>query len=450
MKDKFCFENYKRLHFIGVGGVSMSGLALYSIRHKKTVSGSDICANEYFLKVKEAGAEVCVGHNENNVLSADAVIYTSAIDKNNCELVASKSNDIPMFTRSQMLGSIMEDYAHSVAIAGSHGKTTATAMLSNIFINANLCPTVFCGGMDKNFGNFVFGNKNFVIAEACEYKKNLLDIRPSVAVILNIDNDHLDSYSNMSEMIDVFSKFASYGIAILNYDDQNCKKIANSSVLSFGIKNQACIMAKKVRFNGKGYSFTLTKYGIKEGVINLNIEGEHNIYNALSAISVCELFKIPFKVIKKSLEEFTNVSRRNEKIGEYLGCEITADYAHHPSEIRAIISAKKESGAFTVFQPHTFSRTKILMEDFVDVLKEVKNLVIFKTYPAREEYDFRGDGKTLYKNLKSTGKKDCFYADNPLELEKLMSRLKGKNGKALVLGAGDIYQILEEILNTKT
>lgn len=448
MKENFNHKNLAKVHFIGVGGVSMSALSRYLLSEKCSISGSDTCNSSYFLSVKEDGGAVYIGGNPSEVNDKDAVVFSSAIGEDNLELSEAIKQKIPLIKRSELLGYIMSDYKRSIAVAGSHGKTTATAMISCALIDAKLSPTVFCGGDTIRFGNFIKGEGEIVVAEACEYKKNFLDLKPKIAVVLNIDNDHLDSYIDMNDMIKSFEKFCSQGIAVINVDDENCKRISHSSTVSFGINSPACYTAEKIEKVGKGYSFVAKAYGRKLGKVTLKVWGRHNVYNALSCIAVCGELGIPFYKTAKSLEEFEGVRRRNEFIGEKKDCKIFADYAHHPKEINATVKTFLESDEpfFTVFQPHTYSRTRILMNDFIDVLLPIKDLVIYATYPAREKFDGDGDAYTLYKKLQLAGKKDVYFCQDKKALENKFLYFIDKYSLGLVLGAGDVFDIVKELL----
>jgi len=447
MVEKFNFKRYKKIHFIGINGISMSALAKYCFSQGKTVTGSDTDGSDE-NGVKSV-ATVYVGHCAENVHGADLVVYTSAISETNPELTEALKLGITTVKRSELLGNIARGYKNTVAVSGSHGKTTATAMLSHIFYEADLSPVAFVGGNDTVFGNFLSGKGNYLITEACEYKKNFLDIEPTVAVVLNIDDDHLDSYGNMENMIETFKKFVSHSVAVINADDPNSKNLGHYQTLSFGIKNNARYMAKNLRKTPLGYSFTLFVAGIKRMRINLKTVGIHNVYNALSAIAVADYFGIEERIIKRALEKFTSVSRRAENLGRIKGVKVTADYAHHPKELSAALSVLTDDvkNALVVFQPHTYSRTRLLMNEFTDVLKTVGKVIIYKTFSAREEYDEEGSAYTLYNNLKKVSEGEVIYASTPAELKDLLYENCEKTSDILVLGAGDVYYLVKKMLS---
>ena len=322
-------------------------------------------------------------------------------------------------------------------------------MISEILIEGGKDPTVFIGGDYVGAKRFRLGNSDVAVAEACEYKKNLLDIDAKIAVVLNLDNDHMDCYNGMKEMTETFRKFTEKSLAVLNADDLYLDKLFNSATVTFGIDRPATYTAKSIKYNGRGYSFSLCKHYRPIARINLQVFGWHNVYNALAACAVADLLGVSTRAVKRALEGFCGVKRRNEYLGEKYGVQYFADYAHHPSEIAATLSAYRQTGQrfFVVFQPHTYSRTKFLMGEFVNAFKDVDSLIIYKTYAAREDFDVDGSAEKLYENLKKEGC-DCNYVYDIENLNALLSSLKGYD-KALVLGAGDIYEIFNDCVLKK-
>lgn len=427
----------------------MSGIAKYVLSKNGSVSGSDLIKNDVTDELEKLGAKIFNEHKERNVLNADAVVVTSAVSVDNPEVLEAKRRGVDVFDRSKVLGDIISLYKNSVAIAGCHGKTTATAMISEILIEGGKDPTVFIGGDYARAKRFRLGNSDVAVAEACEYKKNLLDIDAKIAVVLNLDNDHMDCYSDMKEMTETFRKFTEKSLAVLNADDLYSDKLFNSATVTFGIDRPATYTAKSIKYNGRGYSFSLCKHYRPIARINLQVFGWHNVYNALAACAVADLLGASTRAVKRALEGFCGVKRRNEYLGEKYGVQYFADYAHHPSEIAATLSAYRQTGQrfFVVFQPHTYSRTKFLMGEFVNAFKDVDSLIIYKTYAAREDFDVDGSAEKLYENLKKEGC-DCKYVDDIENLNALLSSLKGYD-KALVLGAGDIYEIFNDCVLKK-
>ncbi len=430
----------------------MSGLAKHFLESNYTVSGSDEKQSELTYELQTLGATVKIGHSAENVLGADSVVYTHAISENNPELVYAREKGINVFRRSQVLGEVLSWHEKSVAVSGSHGKTTTTAMIANALIENKKDPTVFLGGEDYSFGNYRRGDGTIAVAEACEYKKSFLDIKSDISVVLNVDDDHLDCYKDITSVQNAFKMFAQNSIAVINADDQRASKIFNSTTVTFGIENTATYTAKNIKENQAFYSFTACAYGRTMGRINLSVFGKHNIYNALATVAVCDLLRLPFHSVKKAIESFKGVKRRNECIGEYMHKTCYCDYAHHPREISATLLAHSKSSKsyLTVFQPHTYSRTKLLMQDFIGVFKQVSPLIILQTYSARENFDKEGSALTLYENLKSAGNERVYFAKNEQELSHLLQEcLQDETERLLFLGAGDIYEKAKNILVQK-
>ena len=449
IKD-FCLKNF-RPHFIGVGGVSMSGLAKYLLVKGVKVSGSDRECSSETEKLSRLGVKVTIGHDPTVLKDKTAVIYTSAIAEGDPELLKAKELSIPTFKRSELLGAVLSEFDRSVCVSGSHGKTTSTAMISEILIRAGADPTVFLGGESNLFGNFRSGKTAVAVAEACEYKKNFLDLKPNVAVVLNIDNDHLDCYGDLNKETEAFSEFVKNSLAVINADDVNSNNLNPLSAVTFGVKSPAVYRAERVSLSDNRLRFTLYVYGKRKDRITVNAVGEHNVYNALAAIAVADILKVPFKFVKEGLLNFSGVKRRNEFLGEYRGSKFTADYAHHPTEIAATLKERKKDGKKTLclFQPHTYSRTSYLFNEFVKVLSDADGVLIYKTYAAREKFDVSGDGKTLYRSLKKVYNRDCFYADDEKTLKKRIDAAVRDYDEIAVIGAGDVYFVVKKIFFPK-
>jgi len=435
----------QKIHFIGVGGVSTSALAKHLLANGVKVSGSDISYNEYCTELEKLGAKIYKRHKKSNLKDATAVVYTGAISDKNAELKMAKRKGLPTIKRSRLLGEISSEYKNSVAVSGSHGKTTTTAMIANVLISAGVDPTVFLGG-DSFFGNYRNGQSEYCVLEACEYQRNFLDIPAKIKVALNVDHDHPDTYKNVEQTLTAFGQFIQDGIAVINADDVYASKLFNDKTVTFGINNLSTYSAKNVTKAQGGYAFTLYKHGERLGKITLSVIGKHNVYCALATCATCDILGVPFKCIKNGLESFDGVFRRMEEIGTYLNKKAYADYAHHPKEIVASMQAFSEShGDFiTVFQPHTYTRTKALMNDFVNALKDFSPLIIYNTFRARERTLKGGRAIDLYEKLKRKG---VYYANNQRQLVKIVKGLE--NEKIIFLGAGDLYQKVKSQMKRK-
>lgn len=449
----FNLLEYDRFYFCGICGVGMSSLAKHLISLGKTVHGSDKQNGETALELKSFGIKVSCQKDISHIVEfcPQVFVYSSAIDQGNQEFAYAKNVGIRIIKRSELLGAIMNEFAKRIAISGCHGKTTATAMLSKVLIDCELDPTVFLGGEDYSFSNYRKGSNKLVVAEVCEYKKNLLDVNADISVVLNLDNDHLDSYKDMNDLVGTFEEFIKNSIAVVNSDDRLLLKSSHQSTVTFGVNNNATYTARKVKYNGKGYSFTVYRNNIKQTQINLEIKGEHNVYNALACYVVCDLLGVSKRAIKTSLEKFKGVKRRMERIGELDGVDYVCDYAHHPSEISAVlktlaIDRKKD---LIVFQPHTYSRTQSLFSEFVNVLSDVNKLILYKTFPARERYIKNGSSYSLYLELKAKGKKEVYHAGCSTVLKGLVKGLSFDVERVIFLGAGDIYHIAKELICIK-
>lgn len=459
MKKPLITEKLHCVRFIGINGVSMSGLAKWCVSSGISAEGSDKKHSPETDKLKALGIYVAVPGAENEIGGQDIVVYTSALGEKDAELIAAEKQGVPIVKRSEFLSAVMDLYKTKIAVSGSHGKTTVTAMLWEIFERAGKNPAVFLGGDYGERGNFRPGGKDrgVVIAEACEYKKNFLDLNPDVKVVLNVDDDHLESFGGRAEEIAAFRKFADGGLSVINADDYGARQTINENSVTFGMNCPARYEGRNLRSENGRYKFTLYENGEKAGDIKLREGGKYNAVNALAAAAVSRLLGISFSCVKDGIENFTGVNRRNERIGDLFGLPAYADYAHHPSEIKALLSRYGEEGKkpAVIFQPHTYSRTRILMKEFITVLSGVDKLIIYKTYPARESFDQAGDGKTLYKVLFSAtpGEKseDCLKCRAPLYAENEETLLRAISGRIsgadciLFVGAGDIYEKGKEL-----
>lgn len=393
----FLPDNIKTIHFIGIGGISMSGLAEIMLNRGYNVQGSDIQDSSIIRKLKSHGITVNMPHKAENVYGADLVVYTSAVKDDNPEIMEAKKLGIPLMGRAAFLGKIMKEYSYGIAIAGCHGKTTSTSMISIIFKNAHLDPTILLGGeLDAIGGNVRIGKSPYFITEACEYMGNFLEFHPFYGIILNIDEDHLDYFKGLQHIKDTFIKFVQLipkeGCLAVCADNSNAMDIlphANCNVVTFGIENEADYMAKDIEFDKFGHpSFRVIKNGQDMGTYSLRIPGIHNVLNSLSAFAVSDFFGISKDVIRESLMEFGGTHRRFDILGTVNDITIIDDYAHHPTEIQVTLNAAKKfphNRLWVIFQPHTYTRTKLLFKDFTHSFKEADHVIITDIYAAREK-----------------------------------------------------------------
>ena len=418
----------------------MSGLAKYLLMLGKRVGGSDITSNEYTDELIEMGASVSIACDSDNLEDYELIVYTDAVRDNDYRLCSAKNLGKEVMSRGQLLYEISRQFKKVIAVSGCHGKTTCTSMLTHIFYAAGLPFTSHIGGKDIKFSNFYHNGNDFFITEACEYKKNFLLLKPDIAVILNSDADHMECYGSESALKTAYIKFAeSSNIAVSLYHD-----LAIEKGISFGFDNCADYYAKNIKMSNGITSFTVCEGKSVLGTACINVYGKHNVLNALAAVAIARISGISFEYIRKGLQDFYGVERRFENIGTFNGAVCIADYAHHPNEIRATIriAQKITSGKLIiVFQPHTYSRTKYLFKQFVKVFSPLNNLLIYKTYAAREYFDDAGSALTLSQSLK----KSC-YGGEISDIVSFISEAKSGD-TVLFLGAGDIYFIAKDILS---
>lgn len=432
-------DKYDSFYFIGIGGVSMSGLAKYFLSEGKRVGGYDAAEGPYTEELKSKGAAISIGSEVDSVKDYALVVYTDAINENDYHLCEAKKLSKNIVSRGQLLFEVSRSFKKVIAVAGCHGKTTCTAMLTHIFAAAGKKFSAHIGGSDSEFTNFYSGGKDFFITEACEYKKNFLLLKPDIAVILNSGEDHLECYGSRQALTEAYLRFADCAnVAVSLYRD-----LPVSFGLSFGYDKAADYFAKNIRSTGGAYSFTAFEGGGELGEISLNVFGKHNVLNAIAATAAARSAGIQFEFIKDGLNSFTGVERRFENIGSINGAACIADYAHHPEELRAVIRTAKKICAgklYVVFQPHTYSRTKSLFSQFVKVLASLNNLLIFKTFAAREYFDDSGSAFTLSQSVKKSR-----YGDDVRDISEFISNVSEED-TVLFLGAGDIYFIAKSLV----
>lgn len=446
---KFEYDKNTCFCFLGIGGIGMSGLAEYLYLKKYKVVGFDAAFSEQTERLRKIGVEVYKSQEEKNRLEivsrSNVVVYTDAISvEDELMAYAIRLNKV-ILSRAQLLSEVIKQFPASVAVAGSHGKTTCSAMCAHILKSVNVPFTAFIGGIDSELGNFYMSGDEFVITEACEYKKNVLKIQAQSAVLLNIDADHMECYKDENDLIATFQAYCNHSErAFVCADNTKCLSLGDFS--TFGIEYPlADYRAANVVQSGEKYRFTIYEYGKELCRVCLQSVGFCNIYNALAAFSVMRSYGFNENEIAKGLEDFKAVKRRFEEIGRYKGSSFICDYAHHPKELRSTIKTAEyicRGKLYVVFQPHTYSRTKLLMQDFVEVLREVQAAIIYKTYSAREYYDEEGAAKTLADNVGG-----CLYFETSKELKLWIKRTVKEGDTVLFLGAGDIYFVAKKVLS---
>ena len=429
---------FDSFYLIGIGGVSMSGLAKYLVYRGKKVCGSDLTSSVYTDELIFSGINVKVGQISESVKDFDVIVYTDAIPENNIQLKEAEKLGKIILSRGQLLYEISRGFNNVIAISGCHGKTTCTSMLAHIFLAAGKKFFAHIGGRDIVFANSFFCGTDYLITEACEYKKNFLLLRPNVAVLLNSGADHLECYGSIENLRAAYRQFVKNAdLSITLGGDETVGDI------TFGYGKNVDFCARNISSSDGRYSFTMYEGNRRLGRISLSVDGKHNVLNALAAACVALNVGISFRYVQEGLADFCGVERRFERIGIINGAKCIADYAHHPDEIVAALKTAKNTtkgSIYVIFQPHTYSRTKLLFKEFVKVLSQVDNLLIYRTFAAREYFDDAGSALTL-----SQGIKKSLYGDDPKDIIKFLSSVKSGDC-VLFLGAGDIYDISKGIV----
>ncbi len=438
-------HSIKTIHFIGIGGVSMSGIAQLLIDSGFKITGSDRESSPHTEKLEQLGAEIYIGQKAENIKNPDIIVYTDAILPDNEELKEALKKDIPVVTRGVFLGALMKNYKHSIAISGSHGKSTVTSMISTVLANSKYKPSILLGGdLDFIDGNVLVGDRDFLITEACEYKANILNYYPSTVIVLNVSSDHLDFFKNLDHIIETFQGYmdniSPEGNAIINIDEENCLPLiphVKGKVHTFGIENKEADFNITEVINHKGKcSFTLRYHGDKSLSLNLPIIGEFNVYNAAASAIALLVTGVNKDLIVERLSNYKALHRRMEVVGSYKGAEVMTDYGHHPIEIKATLDALKEAdyeNIICVFQPHTYSRTKALLEEFSQCFDSADEIIVTEIYAAREHLDPTIHSKDLVKLLVEKNKNARYIQTFEETKDYLWSKL---NPEDLVITTG--------------
>lgn len=419
----------------------MCAIATLLLKLGMVVSGSDATASSGTAMLKKKGCHVNIGHRAENILKGFTVIYNSAIKDNNVELVRAQELGLRVLSRAEFLAFISSCFENAVGIAGCHGKTTATSMLANVLYSSNKGFLSHIGGEDVNLGSLYYSGKSVFLSEICEFKHNIDCFNSDIAAVVSSGYDHADCYRGADDLTMAFFSFLDRAnTAVINGDDRVLSQYGRADKMTFGINNIVDISAQNISFSEKGTSFTAFYKEKRLFDLNIHAYGLHNVYNVLATICVALSLGIDKDSIVNGLERYRGVKRRFETVGSINGARVICDYAHHPDEIKACLSAIyiKHNNLHVVFQPHTYSRTKALFNGFVSCLTGIENLVIYKAYAAREEFDEEGSAERLFNEVKSASAYFC----RPEKLKNhLLSEVK-ENDLVLVLGAGDIYDII--------
>lgn len=455
---KINFREPIHIHFIGIGGISMSGLAEILLKENFTISGSDSKESELTKRLEELGVTVFYGQKASNIIEGiNLVVYTAAIHEDNPEFACAREKNLPMITRAELLGQIMDNYQNSIAVAGTHGKTTTTSMISQILLSANTDPTITVGGILQAIdGNLRVGKSNVFISEACEYTNSFLHFYPRYSIILNVEAEHLDFFKDIHDIRHSFHQFAGNtradGAVIINGDIPDYQELTEglqSQVITFGLSEHCDFYPKDISFNEKACAtFTAMHHGEEVMTVSLNVPGMHNVSNALAAIALTLDMNLPKESILAGLLAFGGANRRFQYKGQVDGVTIIDDYAHHPTEIRATLTAAANyphKRLVLVFQPHTYSRTKAFLDDFAEVLSMADMVVLADIYAAREKNIYGITSRDILARLKEKGT-DCFYFPSFEEIEKFLLKNCINGDLLITMGAGDIVNVGEHLL----
>ncbi|MFV0363583.1 MAG: UDP-N-acetylmuramate--L-alanine ligase [Suipraeoptans sp.] len=455
---KIDFNEPIHIHFIGIGGISMSGLAEILAKEGFTITGSDNQNSPLIEKMINNGIHINIGQHASNITpDIDLVVYTAAVHKDNEEYMTAISMNKPMLSRAELLGQLMQNYDIPIAVAGTHGKTTTTSMMSHILLEGELDPTISVGGILKAIdGNIRVGGNKYFLTEACEYTNSFLHFFPKISIILNIDEDHLDFFKDLDDIYDSFYKFAELtsddGALIMNGNIDrisNFKNIVGDRLITYGTDPSFDYYAKNIKYNSFGCaSFDIYMKENMLGSIELSVTGAHNVLNALAASAAALKLNIPFDDIRTGLLSFNGTNRRFENKGVKNGIIIIDDYAHHPTEIRATLKAAANyphREIWCIFQPHTYTRTKALFHEFADALALADHVILTDIYAARETDTLGVSSKMLADEIVAKGA-NAYYFSTFNEIEDFCIKNCKKNDLLITMGAGNVVSIGESIL----
>jgi len=451
------YQKKYHIHFVGIGGIGMSGIAELLLNLGYKVSGSDLQTSEITERLKGLGGIIFAGHGADQISGADVVVTSSAVGRDNPEVLAAERISIPVIPRAEMLAELMR-LKYSVAIAGAHGKTTTTSMVASVLAQGGLDPTVVIGGKLKGIGsNAVLGKGDFIVAEADESDGSFLKFSPAIAVVTNIDREHLDYYQDLETIKAVFLDFIDripfYGLAILCLDNESIQDLIpkiKKRYTTYGMSSQADFQIRNVAYEKRHSSFSVYRQGQKLGRFTLNLPGIHNVYNATASIAVGIELDVPMDAIESALQTLEGVQRRLEIKGEVNGITVVDDYGHHPTEIKTTLQAIEEcwpdNRKIIVFQPHRYTRTQALFDDFTRSFYQSDVLLVLPIYAAGEQ-DIAGvTGLKLCEGIKAHGHKEVFYSEGQKDAIAYLRENLKPGDVLLTLGAGDVWQVGTKIL----
>ena len=452
------FRHVKKLHFVGIGGIGMSGIAELLINQGFDITGSDINDSKVIQNLKNKGADVFQGHNAKNLTDADVLVFSSAVNEDNPEIIAALKKNIPIIRRAEMLGELIALKETSIGVAGTHGKTSTSSMVGAMLSQAKLDPTLVVGGLVRNINtNSLLGEGDLIVVEADEFDRSFLSLQPTIGIITNIELEHTDCYEDLYDLQNAFTQFANacpfYGAVIIGNQSPAAAEIIPNikrPVITFGLTKKSDFYANDIIHNQSETTFTVFHKDKNLGVIHLQVPGEHNVLNALASVALGIEMNIPFHDVAAGLESYKGVRRRFDIKGEANGIMVVDDYAHHPTEVRVTLKSAKNGWnrrIVGVFQPHLYSRTKAFYQEFAIALMETDILIITDVFPAREKPIEGINGKMVADFAKDSGHKNVFYIENLENLEKKLDNLCQPNDMIITIGAGNIWRYAESYMN---
>lgn len=440
------------IHLIGIGGSGMSGIAEVLLNLGYAVSGSDLAQSDVTQRLQRQGATVFQGHAAAHMQGADVVVVSAAVKPDNPEVVTARQLHIPVIPRAEMLAELMR-MKYGVAVAGTHGKTTTTSLIATILAHAEFDPTVVIGGRLNSLGsNAKLGQGDYLVAEADESDGSFLMLSPTIGVVTTVDAEHLDFYGNLEAIKEAFLQFINkvpfYGCSVVCLDQPNIQSLVphiHKRFVTYGLTRQADYMARDIQFDGPRSQFDVYREQDRLGRFSLNLPGVHNVYNALAAIAVGQELEVPLTTMAKALEEFSGIHRRFEIVGTQDGVTVVDDYGHHPEEIRQTLRAAKavwpEDRLVVVFQPHRYTRTQFLLQDFYTAFNDADVLILLDIYAASETPIPGISSQRLYEGIKEHGHRQIYYLPERHQVLPCLRQLTQENDILMTLGAGDVWQI---------
>lgn len=452
------FRKIKHIHFVGIGGIGMSGIAELLLNLGFDVSGSDISNNENVVRLKKLGVLIFHGHNPENIKNCDVLVFSSAVSLTNCEIIKAKQLGLPVIKRAEMLGELINLKETSIAISGTHGKTTTSSMIGSMLTYAEKEPTLVVGGLVQNLNtNSKLGEGEIIVVEADEFDRSFLSLKPTIAIVNNIELEHTDCYEDLDDLENSFLQFCQsvpfYGSVLVNIDSLSIKNILHKierPVTTFGLSRDAAFSAKEVNFKENKSTYSLFRAEENLGKIHLNVPGEHNIMNSLGAVALGFELGLSFNSIKKGLLNYKGVRRRFDIKGSHNNIMMVDDYAHHPTEVLATIEAAKQGWnkeLIVIFQPHLFSRTKEFHRDFAKSLEKADYIILTSIYPGREKPIPGVSSKLISDNIDKSKKDVLFNVNDVDQAIMILNEIAKPNSIILTLGAGDIWRFSDKYLS---